>query len=124
MYPVREANSVPRTPIRSKPALQKAETAWNTEKYSPCPQPKSPTNRVASTAAPSSSKNSVNSKMRLIRCSMPPMRPVPEDSISTRRSYSPIFLRRNMLNMVMTVMNPTPPIWMSRMMTICPNVDQ
>ena len=29
-----------------------------------------------------------------------------------------------MLNIVMTVMNPTPPIWMSRMMTICPNSDQ
>ena len=50
--------------------------------------------------------------------------PVPSECIRSFLSYSPIFLLKNMLTMVMTVMNPTPPVWMSSKMTICPKIEK
>ena len=37
LYEVREAKGVPFTPMRSKPALQKAEMEWKNANHTPCP---------------------------------------------------------------------------------------
>ena len=45
---------------------------------------------------------------------------VPADCMRILRSYRPIFLPRTIRVVVMTVMNPSPPIWMRMRITTCP----
>ena len=56
--------------------------------------------------------------------SMPPLPKEPADWAMRLRSKSPIRLPSANEKRVTNVMNPSPPICMSRMMTICPKVVQ
>ena len=56
--------------------------------------------------------------------SMPPLPNAPADCAMSPRSNRPILLPSASEKRVTKVMNPSPPIWMSRMMTTCPKVVQ
>ena len=112
------------TPMRSKPALQKAETEWKTEYHSPLPSPNSGMKRMDSSTAPESSKMSVPRPMVPVISMMRPTRTVFMLSAMTPRSRMLMRRRSSREKSVAMVMKPRPPIWMSRSITTCPKPDQ
>ena len=112
------------TPMRSKPALQKADTEWNTEYQSPFPSPNSGIKRIASSTAPESSNMSVPRPMVLVISIMRPTRTVLMLSAMTPRSRMLMRRRSSLEKSVAMVMKPRPPSWMSTRITTCPKPDQ
>ena len=100
-------------PIRSNPALQKAETAWNTLYHSPSQKPNSGTNRTASSTAPAPSSTNVPVSARRTMRTTPPSCPDAIASESSMRSFRPI--RRPAASAMSAAkdMNPSPPSWIS-----------
>ena len=86
-----------RTPLTgimmSKPALQKADTAWKMEAQIPRLQPNRGTNCVARIAAPANSTAKVPTAMRRISRSTPASRRLPADCTRRVLLCSEIFLR-------------------------------
>ena len=107
----------------SIPALQKAETEWNT----PYQMPTAPywgMNTVMYKSAPAPSTASVpqitfftnrKSPERVLRL---------KASCKSKRSESPILRFSASIKPVITVMTPKPPTWISKRITACPNTLQ
>ena len=106
--------------MRSKPALQNAETEWKTEYQSPCPRPNSGMKRIARSTAPASSKMSVPRPMVEVISMMRPTRTVLMLSAMTPRSRMLMRRRTRREKSVAMVMKPRPPSWMSRRITAWP----
>ena len=70
--PAMEVRDVP-VPRRSNPALQKEETAWNSDIQSPRPKPYRGQNHSASSAAPVPSQVRVTRMARRVSRTMPPI---------------------------------------------------
>ena len=108
-------------PIRSNPALQKAEMLWKTPYHSPSQNPKRGMNRSASSTAPMASKVKVQRNRKPVARSTPPIWGRPMDSRMRNRCRSPIFLPLKRLMNTAMVTKPSPPTWISVRMTACPN---
>ena len=121
--PVREENG-PRIPIRSKPALQKAETEWNTAYQMPLPHPNSGMKAGSSSKAPESSITKAAMMMNRVRRTIPPTWGADMDSRMTLRCIRP--MRRPEMNERdnAAVTTPMPPIWIRVRITACPKADQ
>ena len=111
-------------PIRSKPALQNADIAWNTLYQSPFAQPSIGTNRNASAAAPSPSMVAVPISASRISRTMPPTLKEATLSCKIVRWRRPIRLPIAMETSASSVITPKPPIWMATISTTCPKSDQ
>ena len=122
--PTSDRNGSSGVPIRSKPALQNAETAWNTPIAMPFPNPYSGTNRQDSSTAPAPSMVNVPSSTRRVRRTMPPPSDRLKPALITMRSCSVNVRRSANEAMEAMVIKPSPPIWMSSRMTHLPNTDQ
>ena len=97
------------------PALQKADTEWNSAIHSPRHSPKSRQNTGAMTAAPSSSMMSVVRMMNPVRRTMPLIFGAATASLPwCLRWNRPIRRPENMANAAATVITPMPPIWISK----------
>ena len=117
-------------PVRSNPALLKAEIEWKSPHHRPSGLPTPPASPpseklAARITAPTPSTTSVKIAMRFtIQVTLPSCRP-PRDSWT-------ITLLRNVVRRPMTMdrnsvdpaMIPNPPAWMSSMITTCPNALQ
>ena len=114
----------PNPPKISKPALQKAEIDINTAVYSPWERPKSGIKRVASKMLPNSSIITVPATICLVRRTIPLMSDVLKLSFSKVRSFKVICRFNTKEIAVISVIKPMPPIWISTMITVCPNTDQ
>ena len=108
-------------PMRSKPALQKAETEWNTANQMSSGAPYCGTKRMASSTAPVSSKMAVPiATVELISMMRATREPTLMLSAITARSRMLILRRSRRKNSVAMVMKPSPPIWMSASITPWP----
>ena len=121
--PVREEYS-PCSPIRSNPALQKAETEWNTEKAAPFSGPYRGIKTVARIQAPMPSTVSMTFTIKRTIRTSPPICSLPIESwISvrwTRPSLCPVTER----TIAESVTTPIPPVWISSRITVLPNMLQ
>ena len=108
-------------PIRSNPALQKAETEWNTANQVPSPAPYCGMKRMASSMAPVPSKMSVPMTTVELISMMRATRP-PTLMLSAITARSRMLMRRRIRRKksVAMVMKPRPPIWMSVSITPWP----
>ncbi len=114
------------SPCRPKPALLKADTAWNTPLHSAPATGMSWTvcQRVASTAASAASQTTVTPSTRRATPATSPSATVwvsawvsrRERSCSERFTISP--------SSAAAVMRPNPPAWISTRITACPKPDQ
>ena len=105
--PVREEKGAC-TPIRSKPALQKAETEWNTAYQSPLGPMRGQKSR-ASTTAPAASMAKAVFRMKSVMRTMPPTWGAEMDSCMTQRCFKPMRLPENMKMASAMVTTPMPP---------------
>ena len=83
--------NVPRAPMRSKPALQKAETAVNSACQRPGMSPSLRRKTGASSAAPISSISREPQTMKRVSRTMPPTCGAATDSCMVLRCMRPIF---------------------------------
>ena len=109
-YPTSEQNGSSGVPMRSKPPLQNAETAWKMPMPMPRSKPNSPTKRTDSSAAPTPSNRNVPTSTRRISRTMPPFESRPKPAPMTMRSRSVMVRRTRSEAAVITDMKPRPPI--------------
>lgn len=122
-YVVREEKG-DRIPIRSKPALQKAEMEWNMAYQTPLRKPKSRTNTGAMATAPRSSTRNTVFRINSVIRTMPPTWGAEMDSRMVLRCIRLIFRPEKIATATETVTTPMPPIWIRNRITACPNMDQ
>ena len=120
---VREEN-FPFTPIRSNPALQNAEIEWKTLYQIPRRMPNSLQNAGAMATAPKSSNITVILIMKPVSSTMPPTLSAEIESCIMLRPRIPILFPDRAEKNIAIVTIPMPPIWISVIITACPNVDQ
>ena len=123
LYEVREEN-FPLTPIRSKPALQKADIEWNNEYHIPFHGPKSFTNTGERNIDPKASIINDENRINFVSLNTPPILWAERASCIVFLAKSPIFLPEIMARKPAMVTTPKPPIWIRTKMTTCPNKDQ
>ena len=116
---VRDENS-PRIPIRSKPALQKAETEWNTAYQSPLAQPKSFMKVGARSTAPIPSTRKEEVRMNFISLTTPPILWADMASCMVFLAKRPILLPERIARNPAMDTTPKPPIWIRIRITISP----
>ena len=107
---VSEENCPLTVPIRSNPALQKADTEWNTEYQIPFPSPSCGQNRNARRTAPTASIINAPRTMNLVCRTIPPTCGAEIDSCMTHRCLNPILLPANIDIAIAIVITPRPPI--------------
>ncbi len=111
-------------PIRSKPALQKAEMEVKTELTAPSRSPILGIKVQARAAAPSSSTSRV--PMMTVRsiCRTPAKESLFTDSLARSAVCSPILRPTRTLKKEPMVTSPSPPTWMRTRMIPWPTPDQ
>ena len=107
-------------PIRSKPALQNALTDVKTAFHIPS-GPKSGTKRIIRNSAPAVSKRNVPKIMRRASLITPDGDDRFSDCAMSSLARGDIFLLRSIDIDTASIMNPSPPIWTSRSMTLWPS---
>ena len=112
-----------KAPIRSKPALQNADTEWNRLNHAPRPGPNKGTKRRDSNAAPLSSMMAVYRIISRANSVIPLTLERLMLSTIVSRCQRPMRLFSKWKNMVAIVMNPRPPICMSRSRITWPKRD-
>ena len=112
----------PYLPLRSKPALQNAEIARKAELPMPCRSPILGMNRVDRSNAPMPSQMNVPVAIFFTMRIIPPSSGLFTLSLSTLRSFRPIFLPVASAASEIMVINPIPPIWIRIISTICPKI--
>ena len=120
---VREEKAPVFPPMTSKPALQKAETEWNTAIHIPA-APKDLQNAGSMTSAPRSSVRNATLKTKPVILTMPPIWWALMLSWSMLRCSSEILLPERVARNAATDTTPRPPIWIRIKITVCPNTDQ
>ena len=105
------------TPIRSNPALQKAEMEWNMAYHTPLKNPNSLQKVGAMTRAPSSSKRMVILMIKPVNRTIPPTLWAEMASCMVLRCFRLICFPENVEIAIATVTTPMPPIWISVRMT-------
>ena len=103
--------------MRSKPALQKAETEWNRLYHSPLTGPKSRMNTGASSSAPASSTSREPRSRKPVRRTMPPTWGAEMDCCIMFRWARLMRRPQRRKKVTATVMTPRPPIWIRSRMT-------
>ena len=114
---------LPRPPIRSKPALQNDDMPINTAIHIPS-APYFGTNAKLSANAPRSSNTSVPTNIVPVSRAIPLSSGAATASCITVLLFRLIFFPARRRKPKTNVINPTPPVWIRRSMTICPNNDQ
>ena len=107
-------------PIRSNPALQKADIEWNTAYHIPFPIPNSWQKEGAMSTAPASSKTIVILTINPVRFTIPPTLWAEIASCIVLRCFKLIFLPDTVKIATATVTTPIPPICISPRMTAWP----
>ena len=110
--------------MRSIPALQNAETEWNTAIQIPRKGPKSRLNTGMRRSAPISSTVRATFTIKPVRRTIPRICGAETDSAMILRWESPIFFPEMIVKDAEIVTTPRPPIWIRRRITACPKVDQ
>ena len=123
-YPTSEENGLSGVPSRSKPALQNADTAWNTPIFTPRQKPNCGTKRQESSTAPAASNAKVPNSTRRVSRTMPALSDRLSPALITSRSRSVIVRRSRKEAIDASVIKPSPPIWMSSRIIACPKPDQ
>ena len=109
----------PKKPKMSKPALQNAETAVNTDIQIPF-APNRGTKAAARAIAPISSKPKLVCITRYSIFLVPAASSRLIDSLASIILLKPSFLRSARLKKAVSVTRPRPPIWISSRITACP----
>ena len=113
---VREENCS-RTPIRSNPALQNADTEWKSEYHIPRAGPNSDQNTGSIRTAPVSSTAIVIFMAKEVRRTIPPTSIADMESCIVLLWRSPILLPDSIAKAAAIVTTPSPPICISVSMT-------
>ena len=121
---VREAKGVPSRPIRSKPALQKAETEVKAEAARPSRSPSRGTKVIASSAVPKSSTRKVPRITVRTRWRTPAKESLFTDSLARSAARRPIRRPTRTLKKAPMVTRPRPPICIRARIIPCPRPDQ
>jgi len=108
----------PKTPIKSNPALQKAEIEWKTEYHIPGQKPKYGQKRIANKIIPPSSNINVPINILLTSFIIPPIFKELKEFVRNVLSLRPILFFKAKENKTANVINPNPPICISIKMTI------
>jgi len=114
-------------PLRSNPALQKADTDVNTPCHAALPNGMSAENLAVKRMAPAASAINVKRTIRRDRCSASRSESAGEPSriITASRRPGPDVPRRSTAKIKLApTMNPNPPAWIKRRTTASPNVFQ
>ena len=111
-----------RIPMRSNPALQKADTEWNTPYHTPLKKPNCPAKTGIIRTAPKSSAAAVPLRIMPVRFRIPPISCAETDSCMRLFCRMLIFLPEKRITATETVITPMPPIWISTMITNCPKL--
>ena len=113
----------PAEPIKSKPALQKAEIEWNADIHIPL-APNCEQNAGSKATVPQISNISTAFSIKPVSRTMPPTFGAEIESCIRLRTLSPIFLPENAAIATATVTTPIPPICIISKIIACPNTDQ
>ena len=119
-HEVREENCSS-TPIRSNPALQNAETEWNTAYPAPRGRPNLPTKKGSRQRAPTVSMQKVPVTRNFINLITPPIWGAETASWMTILGTRPTCFPVKVTIATPAVTTPSPPIWIRIIMTILPN---
>ena len=97
------------SPIKSKPALQKAEMEWNTEYHSPRPRPSSGQKRNAKISVPRPSMAKAVFKIKPVIRTIPPTWGAEMDSCMTQRCFRLMRFPEKINMATAMVTTPMPP---------------
>ena len=97
-------------PIKSKPALQKAEMEWNMEYHRPLTSPNRGKKRMPNKMAPSASTHNAAFRIHFVFRIIPPSFGAEIDCYIKYLCLKPIFLPPRTKSRMAIVMTPIPPI--------------
>ena len=107
-------------PKMSKPALQKAETEWNTPHFRAVRKPYAGQNRAVRIKAPTASTLKLPTSTVFCSRTMPFMSETLRAWAITSRCFRPMRRRRKKITRVAADMKPKPPISIRHRITVCP----